>query len=243
MTSITYTERGTGRIYLLLHGGGGPQTVGPFADLLARSAGVRVITPVHPGFSGTTRPPELDSARALASAYHDLLDELDLENVTVVGNSLGGWVAAELAILGSPRIERVILVDAVGIDIPGSAGVDFFSLALPDIADYSFFEPDKFRMDPATLPPAALAAMPGNRAALAVYGGTGMADPTLEDRLGAVTVPTLVVWGEADRIADVEHGRAFAAAIPGARFELMTETGHLPQVETPERLVEIVSAF
>jgi pimeloyl-ACP methyl ester carboxylesterase len=243
MTSITYSERGTGRTYLLLHGGGGPQTVSAFAELLAEKYGVRVITPVHPGFGGTDRPVELDSPRALAVAYRDLLDELALQNVTVIGNSLGGWVAAELAILGSPRIDRVILLDAVGIEVPGSPTVDFFSLALPEIADYSSFEPDKFRIDPSTLPPAALAVMPGNRAALAVYGGERMSDPTLEARLGAVAVPTLVIWGEADRIADVDHGRAFAAAIPGARFELMAETGHLPQVETPERLAEIIAAF
>jgi pimeloyl-ACP methyl ester carboxylesterase len=243
MTSITYTERGAGRTYLLLHGGGGPQTVTAFADLFAEHFPARVITPVHPGFGGTDRPAEFDSARSLAPAYRDFLDELDLENVTVIGNSLGGWIAAELAILGSPRIDRVILVDAVGIEVAGSSRVNFFSLALPEIADYSFFDPDKFRIDPATLPPAALAALPGNRAALAVYGGERMSDPTLEARLAAVAVPTLVVWGEADRIADAAHGRAFAAAIPGARFELMLETGHLPQVETPERLLEIVAAF
>jgi pimeloyl-ACP methyl ester carboxylesterase len=243
MTSITYTERGAGRTYLLLHGGGGPQTVAVFADLLAEKQGVRVITPVHPGFSGTDRPREFDSARALAFAYRNFLDELDLEHVTVIGNSLGGWIAAELAVLGSPRIDRVILVDAVGVEVPGSTTVDFFSLGLADIADYSFFDPDKFRIDPATLPPAALAAMPGNRAALAVYGGERMSDPTLEARLAAVSVPTLVIWGEADRIADVDHGRAFAAAVPGARFELMPETGHLPQVETPERLLHIVATF
>jgi pimeloyl-ACP methyl ester carboxylesterase len=140
-------------------------------------------------------------------------------------------------------VASVILVDAVGIEVPGTSTVDFFSLALPQIADYSFFEPDRFRMDPATMPPAALAALPGNRAALAVYGGATMSDPTLAGRLSAVATPTLVIWGEADRIADVEHGRAFAAAIPGARFELMPRTGHLPQVETPERLLEIIAAF
>ncbi len=243
MTSITYSERGAGRTYLLLHGGGGPQTVTGFADLLAEKYEVRVITPTHPGFSGTERPTEFDSARALAGAYSDFLDDLNLKNITVVGNSLGGWVAAELAALGSPRLEKLILVDAVGIEIPGSPTVDFFSLELPQVADYSYFEPDKFRLDPSTLPPAVLAAMPGNRASLAVYGGERMSDPTLEARLATVTVPTLVIWGEADRIADVDHGRAFAAAIPGARFELMTETGHLPQVETPERLAPIVAAF
>ncbi len=62
-------------------------------------------------------------------------------------------------------------------------------------------------------------------------------------RLSEVDEPTLVVWGESDRIADPEYGRAYADAIPGARFELLTETGHLPQLETPEKLIGTVWAF
>src|ERR1700751_1868611 len=75
--------------------------------------------------------------------------------------------------------------------------------------------------------------MTGNRAALAVYGGPAMADPGLLDRLPDITVPVLAVWGEADRMIPVEHGRAYAKAIPGARFLLIAEAGHLPQPETP----------
>ena len=84
--------------------------------------------------------------------------------------------------------------------------------------------------------------MPGNRIALARYGAT-MQDPTLVGRLGTVTTPTLVVWGEADRIGDVDYGRAYAAAIPGSRFELLPGAGHLPQLETPEALHTLVRRF
>ena len=93
------------------------------------------------------------------------------------------------------------------------------------------------------LPPAAHAAIAGYRASLAVYAGTTMADPSLAGRLAGVTVPALVLWGEADRIGDPDFGRAFAAAIPGAQFRLLTGTGHLPQIETPEQLLEAVWAF
>ena len=85
--------------------------------------------------------------------------------------------------------------------------------------------------------------MAGNRVTLEVYGGRAMTDPTLAARLGAVTTPALVVWGEADRIADPEFGRAYAAAIPGAEFTLLPETGHMPQIETPDALAEVVRAF
>ena len=74
-------------------------------------------------------------------------------------------------------------------------------------------------------------------------GENAMADPTLSTRLHEITNPTLVVWGEADRIADPAYGRAFAAAIPGAEFLLLAETGHLPQLETPDRLLAPVRDF
>ena len=240
---LSYSERGSGRPVLLLHGGAGPASVVPFVELAASRHPLRVITPVHPGFGGTERPESLDSVAGLARVYADLLDALDLEDVTVVGNSIGGWIAAELAILAPDRVGRYILVDAVGLDVPGHPPVDFFSLTLPEVADYSYYEPDRFRIDPSALPPEARAALPGNRAALATYGGAGMTDAGLGARLAAVDSPTLVAWGEADRIVDPEVGRALAAAIPGARFTLLEHTGHVPQVETPELLLETVWSF
>jgi pimeloyl-ACP methyl ester carboxylesterase len=232
---VTVTERGEGAPVLLLHGGGGPQTVDGFADLLATTRPVRVLTPVHPGFGGTPRPDALDGIGKLARLYAGLLDELDLTDVTVIGNSIGGWITAELALLDSPRVGRVMLVDAVGLDVPGHPPVDFFGLTMDEVAQHSYYEPAKFRIDLDALPPAAKQVMAGNRAALAVYGAK-MTDPTLGDRLAGAKVSTLVVWGEADRIADPEVGRAFADAIPGARFELLARTGHMPQIETPELL-------
>ena len=241
---VRVDQHGDGRPVLLLHGGAGPTSVAAFAERLAAEADVRLLVPTHPGFGGTERPPALNGTRGLAATYAALVEHLDLEDLSVVGNSIGGWVAAELAALvgeaARDRWRDLTLVGAVGLDVAGHPPVDFFSLTLDEVADLSYFEPDRFRLDPATLPPAVLAAMPGNRAALAFYGGSTMTEPTLADRLGAIRVPTLVLAGEADRIVDAEVAQAYAALIPGARFVLLPRTGHLPQLESPEALLELV---
>lgn len=237
--NITVTDTGRGRPYLLLHGGGGPMSMAGFGTLLAEHG--RVVAPTHPGFSRTPRPGAMDSARALAARYVELLAELDLSGVCVLGNSLGGWVAAEMALLGSPRLAAVVLIDAVGIEVPAHPIPDVASLTPHELARRAWYDPAKMP-DPTTLPPAVQAVLPSNMAALAAYGGS-MQDPTLLGRLKGVRTPALVVWGEADRIGDVDYGRAYAAAIPGARFELLPHAGHLPQIEAPEALLAIVTDF
>lgn len=240
---ITMTDRGEGRPVLVLHGGGGPGTVAPWADRLTAARPARVITPTHPGFGGTVRPESLATISGLAALYASLLDHLDLDGVTVVGNSIGGWIAAEMALLALPRVTGFVLVDAVGIEVPDHPVVDFFGLTPGEVAQRSYHDPERFGIDPMKLSATALAAMAGNRHALGVYAGTDMADPALRDRLAKVTAPTLVLWGEADRIADVDYGRAFAAAIPSAEFRILPGTGHLPQVETPQELLDVVWTF
>ena len=240
---VAVSARGMGHPILLLHGVGGPLTVTAWADRLAETRHARVLTPVHPGFNGTPRPGDLDSIGALARLYLALLDELALDGVTVVGNSIGGWIAAEMAVLGSPRVSSYVLVDAVGIEVPGHPVVDFFSLTPAEVAQRSYYDPATFGVDPAKLPPEAQAAMAGNRATLMVYGGTAMTDPTLSSRLGGVRAPVLVVWGEADRIGDPDFGRAYAAAIPGGQFRLIERAGHMPQLEVPDALIEAAWSF
>jgi pimeloyl-ACP methyl ester carboxylesterase len=237
---VTVGEHGNGQPFLLLHGGGGPDTVANFAELFATTHDVRVIIPTHPGFGGTDRPEKLSSVDGLAALYVALLDQLELSDVTVIGNSIGGWIAAEMALLESPRVSGAILVDAAGIEVPGHPVADFFSLSLDEVFSLSFHDPGPFRIDPATLPPAAQAIAAGNRAALAAYAGTSMSDPTLRERLGTLKLATLVLWGDSDRIVDPGYGRAYAAAIPGARFQLLKDTGHMPQIETPDQLMHAI---
>jgi pimeloyl-ACP methyl ester carboxylesterase/mannose-6-phosphate isomerase-like protein (cupin superfamily) len=243
---LTYTDSGSGRPVLLLHGGAGPFSVAGFAALLSE-AGHRVLVPVHPGFDGTPRPGELSTIAGVAAVYAALLRELDLTDVCVIGNSIGGWVAAELALAESAaadrRVSSVVLVDAAGLQLDGAPVPDFFSLTLDKVAELSYFNPDAFRIDPAALPADRAAAMAGNRAALLTYAGTAMADPGLRDRLTGIHMPVLVVWGAADRMIPVEHGHAYAGRIEGARFELISYAGHLPQLETPRELLAAVQDF
>jgi pimeloyl-ACP methyl ester carboxylesterase len=237
---LVVEDRGEGQPFLLLHGGAGPQSVAVFAKLMAERKHARVITPTHPGFSKTIRPEQLQSPKGLAQVYVSLLDRLDLNDATVVGNSIGGWIACEMALLGSLRVRRIVLVDAVGIEVPGHPITDISKLPPDELMRLSYHNPTPFRINPATLTEDQKAIMAGNRAALRVYGGEQNLDFTLLGRIGNISLSTLVIWGESDGIVDADYARAFATAIPGAKFLLLPAAGHVPQIEAPERLLDAI---
>jgi pimeloyl-ACP methyl ester carboxylesterase len=218
--------------FLLLHGGAGPASFAPFADLLSARMHRRVILPTHPGFDGTPRPESLHSIGGLAQLYVALLDQLGLTDVTVLGNSIGGWIAAEIALLNSPRVSGAILVDAVGITVEDNPVTDVSELTPTEIRALSWHNPDSAPQPPQSGPPLAT-----DFEALAVYGGKSMEDPTLRERLAELDLPVHVIWGESDRIVDPFYGEAYAAAIPGAHFTRLPAAGHLPQLEAPEELL------
>jgi pimeloyl-ACP methyl ester carboxylesterase len=212
---VRFSERGAGQPVLLLHGGGGLASVVPWADLLTSMRPARVITPTHPGIGGTPRPRTLTSVRDLARLYVALIDKLELGPVAVIGHSIGGWIAAEMGIVGGERIGCLVLLDAVGIEEIDHPALDVFS-GTPRT------ESDR---------------------ALKMYAGK-MMDPSLRPRLGASSMPpTLIVWGETDGVVDVEYGRSYARAIRGAEFLPLRGVGHGPQVEAPELVVETVWPF
>ena len=236
---VTVRDRDRVQPILLLHGGAGPASVAGFGDLLAARKRARVITPNHPGFDGTPRPGTLASIAGLAGLYAELLDRLDVWDVTVIGNSIGGWIAAELALLGSPRVSGAILLNAVGIEVEGHPVTDIAGLRPQEVMALSFYNPGRFAQDPSAPGPTP-EMVQANMAALAAYGGQSMTDPTLLGRLGELDLPVQVIWGEADRIVTPDYGRAYAKAMPMASFTLMPGAGHLPQVEAPEELLGLL---
>jgi len=232
-------------IALVLHGGGGPATVAALAAHLAER--FEVVAPTHPGWNGTPPVPG-DTLPALAARYLAALPERGARDVLVVGSSLGGWIAAEMAVQDAARpaaervLGRLVLIDAVGVRVEGEPIRDFFSLDARGLAEYAWFDAERGYQDPAALPPERVAAMRGNAAALRAYAGTTMHDPSLLGRLGGVAVPALVVWGAADRIVTPAYGRALAAALPDADFVLIERAGHLPHLEQPAETLAAIDA-
>jgi pimeloyl-ACP methyl ester carboxylesterase len=210
-----------------------------FSSMLAERHQVRVLTPVHPGFARTPRPDGLKTVKGLAELYAAFLDEAALNDTVVIGNSIGGWIASELALLAPPRVSRVVLVGAMGIEVPGRPIPDTSKLTLDELMSLSYYDPRPFRIDPTKLTEDQRAIGASNRAALQIYA-PAMTDPTLTGRLNKAGLPVLVISGEADRIVPPEYGRAFASAIPGSKFEVLRGTGHVPQVETPELLLDTI---
>jgi pimeloyl-ACP methyl ester carboxylesterase len=203
-----------------------------FADLLAERTHSRVLLPTHPGFGGTPKDDSLTGVTELAQAYVALLDELDLTDVTVIGNSFGGWLAAEIALQKSPRVSGAVIIDGVGIEVDGHPLTDVSGLSPAELRAHSFHDPSK-----APVPPGGGTGPSPDVRALIGYTGPAMADPTLAGRLGAIDIPVHVLWGESDGIVDPGYGKAYAAAIPLATFTVLPRAGHLPQVETPEELL------
>ena len=237
-----YGKASSDQTFVVLHGGAGTQSVTGLAQSLSDRA--HVYVPTHPGFGGTTRPDWLNSVRSLAESYLAFVEQLDLRNVTVIGNSVGGWIAAEMALLHNARIHGYVLIDAGGIVVEGQPNIDVFQLTPEELSKRSYHNPDAFRIDPTKLTDAQKAIFAANRQALALYGGNAtLTDPTLLGRLGGISAPTLVLWGDSDSVYTPDYGRAYAAAIPTARFELLPETGHLPQIETPDQVVAAIWEF
>lgn len=244
--TLTLDETGpadASRTVLVLHGGGGPATVAPIAAHFAADS--RVLLPTHPGWNGTARPEWLADVPALAGVYLRLLADRGLTEVLVIGSSIGGWIAAQMAADDSEaRIGRIVIIDGAGVEVPGEPVIDFASLSPREQAEHSWHDADRFFVDPTSLPPERIAAQRANMATMAVLTSEhGMSDPALQARLGGIRIPALVLWGESDRVFTPAYGRAYAAQLGNARFESVAAAGHLPQLEQPAATFAAIDGF
>jgi pimeloyl-ACP methyl ester carboxylesterase len=237
---------GSGRPLLYLHGMGDMGTWTPALSGLAET--FTVLRPDHPGFNDSDDDPAVDTMLDLAFSYLDVLDALSLERVDLVGMSLGGWLAAELAVLAPHRIGRVVLLAPAGLRVETPA-------------------PDVFTLDPAELaaltvhdPAAKAAAVAGaeqigtdnavfqrylrNRAASAHLGWNPyMHDAKFRDRVHRLAAPTLVLWGEQDEIIPVAQATTWADAVPHAVVETVPAAGHLVLADQPDVVVDRIKTF
>ncbi len=236
---------GRGPTLLFLHGAGGFEPSAPFVSMLARD--FDVVAPVHPGFGSSSLPFWMDSVDDFAHIHLELMEALDLRDVTLVGASIGGWTAADLATKNQSRLARIILVAPVGIkvgpreklDIP-----DIFATSMDDLAALTIADPARRKTDYAAMSDDALRTIARNRETVALVAWEPyMHNPKLKHRLHVIKRPTLLLRGEKDGLVGVEYAEAYAGLIPGARLETIPGAGHAPQRERPEDFVSRVKRF
>jgi pimeloyl-ACP methyl ester carboxylesterase len=234
---------GKGSPLLYLHGASGAGTWLPFMEQLSQR--FDVIVPEHPGFGGSEMPDWLDNVGDLAYFYLDLMEELGLSGVHLVGSSLGGWIAAELAVRSSARLKTLVLSASAGIHVKGVSKGDIF-LWSPEKSARNLFHDEK-RAEAALAQPlgeAEQAAVMKNRLVTAKLAWQPrLYNPHLAKWLHRIKLPTLILWGDDDKIIPPAYGPAFAKLIPGARLEVIKDSGHVPQIEQADQWVGEITQF
>ncbi len=250
MFSTSVLEGGDGRPLVYLHGtwpleledGGGP-------FLRALAADCRMIAPRHPGFGESTGNEHLLDLQDLLYYQLDLLDQLELFDVALIGHSLGGMIAAELAAVQPQRFSKLVLIAPLGLWNEAYPVPDFFTYGPAQIAEALFADPEHPLAAAIARPPKEgdeLIAYHVERAkSLATSAKYLWPIPNrgLSKRLHRARMPTLLLWGEQDPICPPQYADDFRALILHARLEIIPGAAHLPQVEQPERTAEVVGGF
>jgi pimeloyl-ACP methyl ester carboxylesterase len=250
LTARVHRAGAAGGVPLLyLHSGFGEVGALPLFDALA-GAGFAVTAPELPGFGRSDPDPAAHRVEDVLFHLRRVVDTLGLDRPLVVGSSLGGWLAAELAVWFPERVGPLVLVDAVGLRLDGAPVFDLFHARQGDTLRRALpHGPALLELLAPTLalvdgddPNAVLLHFFHALEALAKVGWNPfLHDPKLLARLPLVTSPTLVVWGADDGIVPVAHGEAYAGAIPGAHLEVLDRCGHLPALEQPDALAKLVA--
>jgi pimeloyl-ACP methyl ester carboxylesterase len=230
---------------LFLHSGQGYDPWQSFASQLAQDR--RLVAPSHPGFGKSSLPDWLDSIDDIAHLYLELMDRLELGQIDVVGCSIGGWIAAEVASKAPERIRRLVLVGPVGVKVGPADTLDIPDLfAMPQDAVDKLLYRDPARMAPdlGKLADDELAALFRNRESLALLvWEPWMHNPKLIRRLHRVTAPALLLRGDSDGVVSEAYLQGYARLLPHARTRIIPGAGHLPHLEQPQALHGAITEF
>jgi pimeloyl-ACP methyl ester carboxylesterase len=240
---LALRRTGQGTPLLWLHGTDG---LAEWPDAIDRLAATHmVIAPDHPGFGESEAPGWMDDVSDLAYLYLELLKTLKLDGVHIIGQSLGGWVGMEMAVRSTARLKSLTLISSAGIHVKGASKTDIFMIDPEEqarlvYADAKLGEAAAERAGAEKYQDVAVA----NRVASARFGwNPRFHNPRLERWLCRIDIPTLIVWGDKDRIFSPVHAEALARAIPGAGVVMIEGAGHLPHVEKLEETLKAVGAF
>ena len=242
-TSVRCYRAGEGQPVIFLHGAGGLPAWDPFLDHLCASH--QLIVPEHPGFGLSDNPTSIRTVADLAMYYLDMLDALRLPAVHLIGHSMGGWIATEIAVRQCAHLATLTLIAPAGIKPKGIASGDNFIWSAEETAHNLFADPAYAQ--------AMLAARPSeeeidvllqNRFAAAKFGWEPRwLNPALEKWLHRVVVPTHVVWGRDDKLFPVAYADLWCARIAQAQLTVLDACGHLPQVEQAAATSAAVARF
>jgi pimeloyl-ACP methyl ester carboxylesterase len=244
-STIEYLRGGSGAPLLYLHSAGGEAVWLPFFERLAQR--FTVYAPAAPGFAGSSGLEKIDTIEDLVFHTVDVMDALGLEQPSVVGLSLGGWLAAELAVHHPRRVRRLVLISAVGIYVEGAPVADLFGASPAAARALIFRDPEsplaRQIISDTPSPDELEAALKAREATARIGWNPFLHDPKLRGRLYRVQAPTWIVWGDSDRLVPLAHGEAYRDGIEGAELKIVKQSGHAPPFEQPEATTKLVVEF
>ncbi len=207
-----------------------------------------VYAPSLPGFDRSQRPAWLETFVDLSRFSLWLLQQLDLQKTSLLGYGMGGWLASEIAVMCPQIVDRLVLVDAAGIQPQHGEITDIFLHGQEGMRQFAFFDPKQLPEYEALFgrkssPEEREIRVQNQENAIRYCWKPYMYDRSLSHLLPRLKIPTLIVWGQEDRIIPVECGELYRQAIPGARLEVLPQCGHYPHLEKTEQFVGIVQNF
>jgi len=235
-------ERGDAQPLVFLHGAGGH--TGWMAFLEELSPRFAVYAPEHPGFGQSDDPPWLDGVGDLAYFYLDFLKALGLERVHLMGTSLGGWIAAEMAVRDTARLASLTLVGAVGITAQGETIPDIFRMPVEENLRRFYADQERAARRVGDVAKADMRLIAKNQATVTRLAyRPRFYNPDLSKWLHRIDVPTLLIWGAEDGLVPPAFGAAYRALIPGAKLVVLPAAGHAPFDEQKDAFLAAFSEF